>query len=246
MQALLFLMALLLASGAGAEEIINGVEYRPHSHPYMAHLDISTERNYTVNSGGFLIAPQFVMTAAPCRGRETTVTLGARDVNKTESTQQKIKVEKQITDPKYNFSSKLHDIMLLKLEEQAELTSPVDVVPLPGHSDLIKPGKMCRTAGWGLTGVADPSSDTLKEVKLRIMDKEACKEYRHYGNSFQVCVGSPRRKRSPYEGDSGEPLLCAGVAHAIVSYRSEDAKPPAVFTRISSYVPWINKVIKRT
>uniref|UniRef100_A0A8C6N5D0 Peptidase S1 domain-containing protein n=1 Tax=Mus spicilegus TaxID=10103 RepID=A0A8C6N5D0_MUSSI len=230
MQALLFLMALLLPSRAGAE-IIGCVESRPYSHPYMAYLEISTERNYTVNCGGFLIAPQFVMTAEHCSGREITVTLGEHDVNKTESTQQKIKGERQIAYPKYNFSSKLHDIMLLKLEEQAELTSAVDVISLPGRSDLIKPRKMCLTAGWGLTGVADPSSDTLRKVKLRIMDEE-------------VCVGSPRRKRSPYEGDSGGPLLCAGMAHGIVSHDCEDAKLPAVFTRISSYVPWINKVIK--
>jgi hypothetical protein len=62
-----------------------------------------------------------------------------------------------------------------QLEEQAELTSAVDVISLPGRSDLIKPGKMCLTAGWGLTGVADPSSDTLKKVKLRIMNEEASK-----------------------------------------------------------------------
>ncbi|EDM14297.1 rCG23460 [Rattus norvegicus] len=87
---------------------------------------------------------------------------------------------------------------------------------------------MCRAAGWGLTGMTDPSTDTLREV-----DKEACKIYRRYDESFKVCVGSPRRKRSPYEGDSGGPLLCAGVAHGIVSHGREDAKPPAAFTRIS-------------
>ncbi|EDM14302.1 rCG64410, partial [Rattus norvegicus] len=46
MQALLFLMALLLPSGAGAgagagaEDIVGGVESIPHSRPYMAHLEI--------------------------------------------------------------------------------------------------------------------------------------------------------------------------------------------------------------
>lgn len=33
--------------------------------------------------------------------------------------------------------------------------------------------------------------------------------------------------------DSGGPLVFAGVAHDIVSYGHLDAKPPAVFTRIS-------------
>ncbi|EDL36218.1 mast cell protease 4, isoform CRA_b [Mus musculus] len=221
MQALLFLMALLLPSGAGAEEIIGGVESRPHSRPYMAHLEITTERGFTATCGGFLITRQFVLTAAHCSGREITVTLGAHDVSKTESTQQKI-----------------------KLQKKAKETPSVNVIPLPRPSDFIKPGKMCRAAGWGRTGVTEPTSDILREVKLRIMDKEACKNYWHYDYNLQVCVGSPRKKRSAYKGDSGGPLLCAGVAHGIVSYGRGDAKPPAVFTRISSYVPWINRVIK--
>ncbi|XP_063092683.1 chymase isoform X1 [Cavia porcellus] len=46
------------------------------------------------------------------------------------------------------------------------------------------------------------------------------------------------------EGDSGGPLLCAGIAQGIVSYAHRNAKPPVVFTRISHYRPWINKILK--
>ena len=46
------------------------------------------------------------------------------------------------------------------------------------------------------------------------------------------------------QGDSGGPLLCAGVAQGIVSYGLFSAKPPAVFTRISPYRPWIDEVLK--
>ncbi|EDM14301.1 mast cell protease 1 [Rattus norvegicus] len=246
MQALLFLMALLLPSGAGAEEIIGGVESIPHSRPYMAHLDIITERGLKDSCGGFLITRQFVLTAAHCRGREITVTLGAHDVSKREYTQQKIKVEKQFIHKNYNFLPNLHDIMLLKLEKQVELTPAVDVVPLPSPSDFIHPGTLCWTAGWGRTGVKDPTSDTLREVALRIMDEEACKIYRHYDNNFQVCVGLSTRLQTAYTGDSGGPLLCAGVVHGIVSYGHPDATPPAVFTRIAPYVPWINTVLRES
>ncbi|XP_052047346.1 mast cell protease 4-like [Apodemus sylvaticus] len=242
MQALLFLVALLLPSGAGAEEIIGGVQSEAHSRPYMAHLTIFREKRYAC--GGFLITRQFVLTAAHCRGREIIVTLGAHNVNKREPTQQKIKVEKQIIHPKYNSSSYLNDIMLLKLQKKAVLTRAVNVIPLPRPSDFIKPEKICLAAGWGRTGVNEAMSATLREVKLRIMDKNACKYYRHYDNSIQVCVGSPSTLKSTYEGDSGGPLVCAGVAHGIVSYGVEGAKPPAVFTRISSYMRWINTVLK--
>ena len=77
----------------------------------------------------------------------------------------------------------------------------MDVVPLPSPSDFIDPGTMCQAAGWGQTGVTDPASYTytLREVELRIMDVEACKIFSDYDYNFQMCVGSPGRKRSPYE-----------------------------------------------
>ncbi|GAB1298922.1 Mast cell protease 4 [Apodemus speciosus] len=237
-------MALLLPSGAGAEEIIGGVESRPHSRPYMALLEITIENGHTGSCGGFLINPQFVMTAAHCKGREITVILGAHNVSKRESTQQKIKAEKLIVHPKYNSSDCLHDIMLLKLQQKADLTRAVNVISLPSPSDFIMPGIMCWAAGWGKTGVNESSSDTLKEVELKIMDKKACENYSNYNNSIQVCVGGPTMSKSVYMGDSGGPLVCAGVAHGIVSFTDLYGKLPSVFTRISSYLSWINTVLK--
>lgn len=38
-----------------SEEIINGVESKPHSRPYMAHLEILTDRGYVASCGGFLV-----------------------------------------------------------------------------------------------------------------------------------------------------------------------------------------------
>ena len=99
-QPLVFLMILLLPSGAGAEEIIGGVESEAHSRPYMAHLMIFHKKSYIC--GGFLITHQFVLSAAHCTGRESSVTLGAHNVSKTKSTQKKLKAAKQIVHPKFN------------------------------------------------------------------------------------------------------------------------------------------------
>ncbi|XP_028643181.1 mast cell protease 1-like [Grammomys surdaster] len=245
MQVLLLLMVLLLPLGAGAEEIIGGTEAIPHSRPYMAHLKIINYQGSTVLCGAFLISPQFVLTAAHCKGSEITVILGAHNVSKTESTQQKIKVEKQINHPNFTWNLHFNDIMLLKLEEEAKLTPAVNVIPLPGPSDSIKPGETCWAAGWGLTGVTGSASDTLREVDLKIMDKEACEKHKYYDDDVQVCVGSPTVLNSVYKGDAGGPLVCAGVAHGIASYNIYPfEKPPSVFTRISSFMPWINDILK--
>uniref|UniRef100_A0A8D2AZ87 Peptidase S1 domain-containing protein n=1 Tax=Sciurus vulgaris TaxID=55149 RepID=A0A8D2AZ87_SCIVU len=252
MQALILLLVILFAPEAGAEEIIGGMESKPHSRPYMAHLEIITDSGSAANCGGFLISQKFVMTAAHCEGSQVkasqkiTVTLGVHNLTQEESTWQRRKVAEQIVHPNYNSFTNLNDIMLLKvlLSFLAKLTHAVGTVPLPTRSAFIQPGRVCRTAGWGKTGVMKPGSDVLREVKLRIMNGKACDHFQLFDHNLQICVGNPRKKRSAFKGDSGGPLLCAGVAHGIVSYGRGNAKPPAIFTHISPYVPWIKKILK--
>ncbi|XP_014323118.1 mast cell protease 4-like isoform X2 [Myotis lucifugus] len=244
MQGLLLWLIFFLPPEAGAGEIISGIESKPHSRPYMAYLNVTIHQRYG-NCGGFLISEEFVVTAAHCsKGRIITVILGAHDIKQEESTWQKLEVKEQFVHPKYDYSTEVNDIMLLKLQTKAKLNHAVGTVPLPTKSTFIQPGKVCRATGWGQTGVENPGSDTLREVKLRLMKAEACNHFMFYNHNLQICVGNPKETRSVFKGDSGGPLLCAGVAQGIVSYGRPDAKPPAVFTRISPYVSWINKILK--
>ncbi|XP_052515833.1 mast cell protease 2 [Budorcas taxicolor] len=237
------LVLLLLCCRAQGGEIIGGTESKPHSRPYMAYLEIVTSQGKQVACGGFLIRRDFVLSAAHCAGRSVTVTLGAQNIQKKEDTWQRLEVIKQFPYPKYEPVG-LHDIMLLKLKEKANLTLAVGTLPLPPHVTFIRPGRMCRVAGWGKTGVKEPASSTLQEVKLRLMEPRACSHFPAFDHNLQLCVGNPQSTKSAFKGDSGGPLLCAGVAQGIVSYGLSSAKPPAVFTRISPYRPWIDEVLK--
>ncbi|XP_047593654.1 chymase isoform X3 [Lutra lutra] len=173
------------------------------------------------------------------------VILGAHNIRKKEDTRQELNVIKQFPHPKYDDLTIRHDIMLLKLKEKANLTLAVGTLPLTPQFNSILPGRMCRVAGWGRRQVNGTGSDTLQEVKQRLMDPQACRQYRDFDHNLQLCVGNPRKTKTAFKGDSGGPLLCAGVAQGIVSYGQLDAKPPAVFTRISYYRPWINEVLKQ-
>ncbi|XP_005085683.1 chymase [Mesocricetus auratus] len=238
------LLLFLLGSSAEAGKIIGGTECRPHARPYMAYLEIVTPENHLSACSGFLIRRNFVMTAAHCAGRSITVLLGAHNKKVKEDTWQKLEVEKQFPHPKYDDHLVLNDIMLLKLKEKANLTLGVGTLPISAKSNSIPPGRVCRAVGWGRTNVNEPPSDTLQEVKMRILDPQACKHFEDFHQEPQLCVGNPKKIRNVYKGDSGGPLLCAGIAQGIASYVLRNAKPPSVFTRISHYRPWINKILR--
>ncbi|XP_055989828.1 granzyme H-like isoform X2 [Sorex fumeus] len=47
------------------------------------------------------------------------------------------------------------------------------------------------------------------------------------------------------QGDSGGPLVCKDVAQGIVHYGKNDGSSPRVYTRISSFMPWIKNTLRK-
>ena len=47
------------------------------------------------------------------------------------------------------------------------------------------------------------------------------------------------------QGDSGGPLVCDGVAQGIVSYGEVYGTAPNVYTRVSSFLTWIQKTMRQ-
>ncbi|XP_044840803.1 transmembrane protease serine 9-like [Mauremys mutica] len=241
-------VAFLLSPGAGAGEIIGGREAKPHSRPYMAHLAIH-RRGKTSVCGGFLVSENFVLTAAHCNVDEITVTLGAHNIRQQEQSQEKISVRHRIPHPQFNETTLNNDIMLLQLAEKAKLNRWVDTIALPRANETVKPGAMCSVAGWGCTRTRSKSTAArLQEADMVVMPDATCLrnsngKHHIYNASTMMCVGDPKTGKDSWEGDSGGPLVCGETAQGVVSWGP--STPPGVYTRVSTFIPWIRATMRR-
>lgn len=79
----------------------------------------------------------------------------------------------------------------------------MQLLPLPESYRDIKPGTMCKVAGWGVTS-SEKLSKYLQETTLKIFDRKICeREYRKYTKvtSNILCAGGKSRfsKRDAYQ-----------------------------------------------
>ncbi|XP_043544524.1 granzyme A-like [Chiloscyllium plagiosum] len=237
-------------------EIIGGNEVKPHSKPYMASIQFynKTLKSYLHNCGGALIRNKWILTAAHCEwmGR-VQVVLGAHSLSQNEKSQQKIQVKKQYPHPQFNRRTTQNDIMLLELSSEAKINKYVNLLKLPNDKKTdVKPGTSCKVAGWGITSIYSKSpSDTLQQVKLKVIDRCICNSEEYYNRKpvvtkDMICVGDSKAQRDSCNGDSGGPLICNKKYKGIVSYGRgcADPKKPGIYTLISKkYLDWIAKII---
>ncbi|XP_065270389.1 granzyme H-like [Emys orbicularis] len=242
--------AFLLPPGAVAGEIIDGCEAQPHSRPYMAYLDIQS-RDKRSCCGGFLVSENFMLPAAHCNGDKIIVILGAHNITKNELSRQVIPVRRPYPNQDYDKEAPHNnDIILLQLERKARLNGYVGLIPLPVAHQRMHPGTVCSIAGWGSTSAHNIlNSNTLREADVVVMQDAACPRnpggiYRDYNPSTMMCVGDPEKGKSSFKGDSGGPLVCQQTAQGIVSWGSKVGTPPAVYTRVSTFIPWIRKTMR--
>uniref|UniRef100_A0A8B9LAK7 pancreatic elastase II n=1 Tax=Astyanax mexicanus TaxID=7994 RepID=A0A8B9LAK7_ASTMX len=147
-----------------------------------------------------------------------------------------------------------NDIALIKLQTPVQFSDTISPACLPPSGQVLPNNYPCYVTGWGRLWTGGPLADNLQQALLPVVDHATCTKPDWWGNlvtTQMVCAGGDGQLAS-CNGDSGGPLNCQRAdgtwdVDGIVSFGSSLGcnypKKPSVFTRVASYIDWINKMV---
>ncbi|XP_041980804.1 serine protease snake-like [Aricia agestis] len=174
------------------------------------------------------------------------------------------KILRIINYPLYKSPKKYYDIALIELEEPVFFTKYMMPACLWTNPSTTNIGKATLT-GWGvIETVNKTTSPELQAAVVDVLDSSVCDELlknhcnRHWCGmqEHQVCAGKLAGGVDACQGDSGGPLqvkiplpastnqsmhYVIGVTSFGISCARENL--PGIYTRVSSFVDWIESVV---
>ncbi|XP_018802104.1 PREDICTED: brachyurin [Bactrocera latifrons] len=236
--------------------ITNGQVAAEKQFPYQVGLTVYVPDG-AAWCGGSLISDRWVLTAAHCTDSLTTgvdVYLGAWDrTDPTEKNQQIIFVSKRnvIVHEDWDRSTISNDISLIKLPVSIEFNDYIQPVALPKKSASYDSyvDKAVIASGWGkISDSVKGATDILRWVEVPVQSNTVCNRW-FFGSikPTHICIKTTGGT-STCNGDSGGPLVYNdGESTVLIGATSFgiifgcEIGWPGVFTRITSYLDWIEE-----
>jgi len=241
---------------------INKVTYGTNAGVREFPWQVAMKVNGRYHCGGSVIAEKFILTAAHCvvsyqnAPRRLKLSVGDWDLESTaDGVTLGATVSKVHVNENYNRNNLQNDIAILELSKPIAFSDRVKPVCLPSPG-FPTTGKTATITGWGRDEKRNLRSK-LQKLTSTMVTTETCdlawrkkKAPKGFIVDTMLCMDASRGDSC--NGDSGGPLVADDgqggvVLVGAVSFGSgscTDANLPGVYTRVSEYIDWINRIVK--
>lgn len=239
--------------------IFGGKNATRNSAPWM----ISFQRWDKHRCGGSLLDKEWILTAAHCIYNEKvyisesgtekfTAIAGEYDLMSIKGTEQVRFIDRLISHPGYVNSTALeNDIGLIHVSKPFDINDFVQIIPLPSKSESTISGE-ATLFGWGALNDKLTMPNILQTIKLQIIENGECAKFsdevRVEVLDSQFCAVSNGAKGTACQGDSGSGLIQHNILIGVASfgYACNITSTHTGFTRVSSYIDWIQSTMNQT
>jgi secreted trypsin-like serine protease len=148
-----------------------------------------------------------------------------------------------------------NDVSILNLATEIDLGAEIQLLRMPPADNLFT-GVTCTLTGWGRTSISNNLPDILQQANIAVIDTAQCASLMSAVSGTEIwdnhlCLYDSANRIGSCNGDSGGPCNCPDGAGGyyvagITSWGVSSALGrclqtyPSVYTRVSSYIDWIN------